>query len=395
MEKVKRCCRDMPLRRSIVLCMACFLALVIALSAAELAFCDAARERVLRTSVQALGERYYLTTEDGRRLGEGTVISREPGLLTQKQERALALIRAVEFLALPVNTALGMMGTALLFYRVKLKEPLRLMTQAAQKIADNDLDFSLVYPSEDEMGRLCTALETMRAALKEGHTAVWRQMEERKRLNAAFAHDLRTPLTVLRGYSEMLFAHGDPQVRRTAETMQRHTVRLTHYAQSMSSLQRLEEVRPDMRPVVLGALAEELRAEAEMICRQAEKTLEFDVSGDEELFLDREFVFEIFGNLMSNASRYAASRIGVNVDRKGDELRITVSDDGPGFTAEGLARAGEPYYTRAARTEEHFGLGLYIGRLLCARHGGGLIIENDARGGARVEARLFAKAPAQ
>lgn len=54
------------------------------------------------------------------------------------------------------------------------------------------------------MGALCASFEEMRRALWENNRVMWRQMEERKRLNAAFAHDLRTPLTVLRGYAGML-----------------------------------------------------------------------------------------------------------------------------------------------------------------------------------------------
>ena len=59
-------------------------------------------------------------------------------------------------------------------------------------------------PSADELGKLCQSFETMRASLEANSRALWDAVEERKRLNAAFSHDLRTPLTVLQGYSDFL-----------------------------------------------------------------------------------------------------------------------------------------------------------------------------------------------
>ena len=59
----------------------------------------------------------------------------------------------------------------------------------------------------------------MRSTLESNFSEMWRQMEERKQLNAAFAHDLRTPLTVLKGYDEMLQSSSDSITRDIAETM--------------------------------------------------------------------------------------------------------------------------------------------------------------------------------
>ncbi len=66
------------------------------------------------------------------------------------------------------------------------------------------LDFSCIYRSEDEMGELCDTFEQMRHQLAENQEKIEDLMEGQRRLNAAFAHDLRTPLTVLRGYTDFL-----------------------------------------------------------------------------------------------------------------------------------------------------------------------------------------------
>ena len=75
---------------------------------------------------------------------------------------------------------------------------------AVDRIGRKDLDFTVSYASEDEMGRLCASFEEMRKSLEENQKEMWKLVEDQKQLNAAFAHDLRTPLTVIRGYSDFL-----------------------------------------------------------------------------------------------------------------------------------------------------------------------------------------------
>lgn len=98
--------------------------------------------------------------------------------------------------------------------------------EASGKISRNDLNFSIEYDSKDELGKLCNSFEIMRTTLAENFSDMWRQVEERRQLNAAFAHDLRTPLTVLKGYDEMLKASDDPKTRDTAAPMEKHILRM-------------------------------------------------------------------------------------------------------------------------------------------------------------------------
>ena len=91
-----------------------------------------------------------------------------------------------------------------------------LLTTSANRIAENDLDFSIVYDRNDEMGLLCKAFEKMRSALESNNREMWRQMNERQKLNAAFSHDLRTPLTVMEGHLGILQKY-TPQGKLSAD----------------------------------------------------------------------------------------------------------------------------------------------------------------------------------
>ena len=134
---------------------------------------------------------------------------------SEEDETLETLLEILQILTIPVVFCGSMIACAFLFYRRKLKKPIELLEAAYRKVAENDLDFVLRYDSMDEMGKLCEAFEKMRRSLSENNREMWRQMEERKRLNAAFSHDLRTPLTVLKGHASMLLSslpqHSLPQ----------------------------------------------------------------------------------------------------------------------------------------------------------------------------------------
>ena len=93
----------------------------------------------------------------------------------------------------------GSCGAVFLFYRSKLKRPIRELTLASERIAENCLDFRVTYENKDEMGALCMGFEKMREQLAINNRALWRTIEEEKMLRAAIAHDIRSPLSVLKG----------------------------------------------------------------------------------------------------------------------------------------------------------------------------------------------------
>ena len=279
----------------------------------------------------------------------------------------------------PAWAALCILGAALLFYRNNLKRPLAELRLASEKISQNDLDFTVTVHSSDELGQLCASFETMRAALAQNFSQMWRQMEERKRLNAAFAHDLRTPLTILKGYNEMMQASGDEQTRATAITMQRHISRLENYVDTMSQLHRLEDTQTTYRQTPLKALAASLYESGTIICERAGKRFSMqNRTTSLALLLDGDLISQVYGNLIANATRYAVSQVVLCLEETQEGLLSSVSDDGPGFDKISLEKAVDPYFTR--EKTDHFGLGLYTSKMLCEHHGGWLRVENPSSG---------------
>ncbi len=289
----------------------------------------------------------------------------------------------------PICFIFCIVATSILFYKRHMQKPLAILDHAAGQIADNNLDFKIVYDKEDEMGKLCSSFEKMRRALQESNEEMWRQMEERKRLNAAFSHDLRTPLTVLKGQSELLRQYAPKmtaeKVSDTSEMMHRHIVRLEEYVQTMGELQRLEDIEIVRQSITLEALCRQLEETGEAVCDK--KGFSYEVIGnrDSGLNIDASIVMRVYENLLANAVRFAKEKIMVSAESQEGYLYLTVSDDGAGFAKKDLENATKPFYKTVRETDnEHFGMGLNICKILCEKHGGYIRLSN--RDGAVVTA---------
>lgn len=385
MGQVKERFGNLSLRKTLVLYVVFFTFAALLLCGATAFLCEKAVRKIY-AAYPPVGERYYLTNEQGERLGEGTYISKTPTSLSDTDTRLLGLLDLLPMIMAPVYSALCILAAVFLFYRNRLKAPLDILKRASEKISQNDLDFTVFYDRKDEMGELCASFEAMRFTLAGSFSELWRSMEERKRLNAAFAHDLRTPLTVLKGYAEILNDSRDVQVRETAATMDRHLSRMESYVESMSRLQRLEDIRPERKDIPLQPFVASLYESADMLCRQnGKQAVLTNHTVSRQALLDTEFVLQVSNNLISNAVRYAKSRVELSAEEKKDGILLTVSDDGPGFERKMLGRATSPYATGESSFSGHFGLGLTICKMLCEHHGGWIEVENTSCG-ARVRA---------
>lgn len=344
--------------------------------------------------------------------GDGVV--RELTGPTEKQKLIVQAVEGVRLL-LCVLVPMGCLSFAsMLFYRWKLKKPIAVLQAGTTRIREHDLDFTLPEVSGDELGQVCAAFETMRAELLQTNRELWRQAEERKRLNAAFSHDLRNPLTVLKGTVKLL-RQGEAD-EHALERMETYVLRLEQYVEAMSSIQRLEQMPVQKKEVALSLLRDEVEETARLLApgvrtvvlvAGAAAGMKHDIpESDGHVSVDHGLFLTVAENLIGNAARYARENIridlsvcdkipvheeeprGGNKDEKtagdvGNEkfLIMTVSDDGHGYPP-WLVQDGPKPFGKAAEGETHFGMGLYSSKLLCKKHGGELFLENEKNGGA-------------
>lgn len=285
-------------------------------------------------------------------------------------------------IVIPLWSLMCIVICGMIFYRRKIEKPVAILSEASENISNNRLDFSVEVPEKNELGDLCLSFEKMRAALQDNNLEMWRQVEERKRLNAAFAHDLRTPLTVLKGQSVMLVKYApkmsEEKIVSTAEMMKRHIIRLENYVDTMNNLQRLEDIEVTKELIEVKEFEKQLRITGTAICTEKDFTLFQNLSDIQNVKIDISVVMQVYENLLSNALRYAKTKIEVTVDRHNEFLMLIIADDGTGFTSKDLSNAMKPFYRAESKSHnEHFGMGLNICKILCEKHGGYIQISNE------------------
>lgn len=297
------------------------------------------------------------------------------------------LISNAQFVLMPLWTTLCLATASLLFYHRELKKPISRLMDASRKIADSQLDFQIRYDKKNELGTLCKAFDDMREALRENNKEMWQSLEERRRLNAAFSHDMRTPLTVLKGYVELLQQYvpdgriPEEKLLNVLSMMDRQVTRLERYTKEMNNIQKIEDITPNIQPVSADSLWKRLTNTGNVLC----KDRQFRIRSSPDtatLRIDDALVIQVYENLVSNAARYARSRVDVMCRVHESRLIITVSDDGGGFTDTALKHALNPFFHEETSSGTHFGLGLYICRVLCEKCGGSIHISNHENGAA-------------
>lgn len=294
----------------------------------------------------------------------------------------LDIVNLFRCIAIPLWSLLCVVVCGIIFYHRKIEKPISILLEASENISNNRLDFSVEVPEKNEFGELCLSFEKMRVALKENNIEMWRQVEERKRLNAAFSHDLRTPLTVLKGQSEILSKYvpkmSEEKIIETAETMKRHIIRLETYVNTMNDLQHLEDVEVKKELVDVKELEHQMRITGAAVCKGKEFVLYQNIFDVDSVKIDTSIAMQVYENLLSNAVRYAKRKIEIAIDKKDSLLLLNVVDDGAGFTAKDLSNAMKPFYKAENEiNNEHFGMGLNICKMLCEKHGGYLQISNE------------------
>ena len=217
------------------------------------------------------GQIYYAVTGDDEVAIEYYSIT---ALMTEEDAQTYRLYWSVSQYAPTAIYSVGLLAAVLLVYFSKLKKPLAMLLNASAKIAENQFDFSLVYSGHDEMARLCGAFEKMRSAVDENNMRMRQIIEERKQLNDAYTHDLRTPIAVLKGYTDTLCEYlptgqlPQEKVLETVHTMSTHVERLEQFVNSMNTAQKLADLTIRREAIPTGDLVCGLRETTTLLCEK-------------------------------------------------------------------------------------------------------------------------------
>ena len=268
------------------------------------------------------------------------------------------------------------------------------LTEAAGRVGAGELGFAVGSTNVREVNDVLAAMDAMRASLAESLEARWAAEREQREQVASLAHDLKTPLTVLRAnadfVAEELGDEKDADLAAAARDISDGAERLDGYVRLLIEASR-GSGGADRAPLRPAELCEQVVAEAAQVARARGVALDAAtgpaVAGAPEAPLDRAALARAVANLVANAAEHARSRVSVSCDVAGGSLVIEVADDGPGFSPAALERGCERLFTddssRSSRDGgRHYGLGLHAASEAARAHGGSVSLANSPLGGA-------------
>jgi two-component system sensor histidine kinase BaeS len=276
----------------------------------------------------------------------------------------------------------------------RLTRPIAAMQHTAGRIAAGDLSARVPLDAlpDDELGSLARSIDAMADELEtaQGH--------ERAFL-LSISHDLRTPLTSIKGYAEAMadgVIESQPDRSRAAGVILTEARRLERLVADLLDLARLDahEFSLDARPVDARAVVEATVEGFEPAAREWGVRLERAPGDRVDLEADPERLAQIVANLVENALKYARSEVRVDLERRNGQVELHVDDDGPGVAPDERDRVFERLYTArgAPSRKVGTGIGLAVVHELAAAMGGTATCEPLAAGGTRFVVRFPSRA---
>lgn len=271
-----------------------------------------------------------------------------------------------------------------LWLRRYLASRLRLFGEVSQKIGARELDFTVPHAGIREYDQALEAMEHMREALYNSLSSQWAARQEREGEIGALAHDLKTPLTLIRGNGELLLEEDlSEDCREMAETIVSSSRRAEGYVAGL--LEACAGAEEEFQSCDLNLIFGEAFQNALPLAASKGILLKKDSELQGAASLQKEHFLRAVGNLLDNAIEYTPS--GGTVFLKGSmsekSWQITVFDQGPGFTKEALAHGTKRLWRgdTGRRLDGHRGLGLWIAAQVIKNHSGELELNNWESGG--------------
>ena len=261
--------------------------------------------------------------------------------------------------------------------------PLKKLQIATKNIKEGNLDFTIDYDEEDEMGELCRNFEEMRQRLKESTEEKIVAERENKALISNIAHDLKTPITAVKGYSEGII----DGVADTPEKMERYCRTIYNKANEMdhliNELTLYSQIDTNRIPYNFNKInvSEYFRDCVDEIGLDLETRnigLSYFNYADEDTIIiaDPEQLMRVINNIIHNAVKYMDTRkgqINIRIKDVGDFIQVEIEDNGRGIAARDLPYIFDRFYrTDASRNSATggSGIGLSIVKKIIEDHGG-------------------------
>lgn len=273
-----------------------------------------------------------------------------------------------------------------LFYANKLRQQLRPILRATEKIAEQDLDFQTSRSTIKEFNQVLSGLDHMRVALRESLMENWKAEQDKQNQISALTHDLKTPLTVARGNAELLaMTPLDEEQTDLLEHFQKGIAQVDAYVQELSELNKTSLTKTlTLEDISVREFVEDIYAQTLSLAQTKQINVAFDKKDIKKEIIghwDRSLLNRAFMNIVANAVEHtpSGSHLHLTARVEEDEFTFICLDSGPGFSLESLEKATQLFYQedKSRQSRNHSGLGLTIANDIVRLHHGSLSLEND------------------
>lgn len=289
-------------------------------------------------------------------------------------ELILAISFIIFFITIIILTALN--------FGKNLKKELNPLLEQVEQIERKELEGETNYCKVREFNEVLVSMDRMKKELAQSLKKQWEIEQERKFHISALAHDIKTPLTIIKGNAELIREEDNLlEIHNYAESIDNSTNKIEKYIKLLIDVTKNDsELISNLEVMKIQTFVSKIILESEKLCKTKNINLSYvELNSELSIKVDKELLICVILNIVKNAVDYSVTngKIKMNFSCNSDVFSIEVEDFGQGFSEEALKKAKEQFYTeKKERAEEHYGLGLYIADSIAKNNGGGLEIQN-------------------
>ena len=331
-------------------------------------------------------------------IAEGVAIIDRHGTVVTINEAGVELLGGTRIVERLLASSEGIFG---IFYRQDGTRFAKRETPLERAIYDGEITRNIELLAGDEDNRhvvLVSAAPLHSDRQISGAVAVFHDISELKRVErmkdeflSIASHELKTPLTSIKGYTQLLMRHArqkqDERLLRSLSIINSQTDHMVHLSNSLLDLSRIRSSRLELlvAPFNLETLARRIVERMQILSEEHRLELRI-LEGSTDLLADEERIDQVITNLIGNAIKYSPTEppeiktITITIDPRESEIIIAIHDEGIGIPLEQQAHLFERFY-RGIEVKQNYGglgLGLYISHEILTLHGGRLWVESAA-----------------
>ncbi|HEY5585997.1 MAG TPA: HAMP domain-containing sensor histidine kinase [Ruminiclostridium sp.] len=278
----------------------------------------------------------------------------------------------------------------------KFTQEMSSLQNATEKIQNQDLDFLIESSGIFEIDNALFSIDKMKEALKVSLKKQWKLEQTRREQISALAHDIKTPITIVRGNVELLIeTNQTEQQKEYTNYIVESTHQMEHYIKTLIEISKAE-MGYDIchENIESKKYLDEICSNINALTAIKKLKVDFSMRNLPQFFSgDSDLLQRAIMNVASNAVAYSQehSKIDFIAEATEDCIRFCIIDYGKGFSSEDLKQATEQFYmgNLGRSSKSHYGMGLYITKSIIKLHGGMLYITNSpVTGGAQVTIEL-------